>query len=72
MAAGGSLGEGMRNFPGGGRGEKKGAGGGVIVLDVPAPPGRGQTGAPTAAPGAGKIEIAPPLPVDPEMERLLQ
>ena len=45
---------------------------GVIVLDVLAPPGPGQTWDRTAATWAREIEIAPPLPVDPEMERLLQ
>lgn len=45
---------------------------GVIVLDLIQPPARGQNWNPLTAVWAREIEIAPPLPVDPEMERLLQ
>lgn len=45
---------------------------GVIVLDVLAPPRRGQSWDPTTAAWAREIEIAPPLPANPEMERLLR
>lgn len=45
---------------------------GVIVLDLLQLPARGQTWDPLTAAWAREIDIAPPLPADPDMERLLR
>lgn len=45
---------------------------GVIVLDLLQLPARGQNWNPLAAAWAREIDIAPPLPADPDMERLLR